>query len=130
MTQNGTLSAKQVQFLSALLSSANTRDAARKVGISDRTAWRWLKDALFQAELARAKQEAFDESLDLLKSGVRAAIATLARNMKEDQPPGVQVRAAQIWLEQAVQLHKMSEIEAHFAELERALKTTGLARRV
>jgi len=38
------------------------------------------------------------------------------------QVRAIQVRAATVWLTQAVQIHKMEELEARLQELEEALK--------
>ena len=129
MTDVGRLSGKKLAFLEALLVSTSVRDAAKQAGVAERTATRWLADPLFSATLVAAKQEAFNEALDLLRVGAKAAITTLAASMRSDNPH-VRLRAASLWLTAAVELFKMSQIEERFTELERLLKASGLARGV
>jgi hypothetical protein len=67
-------------------------------------------------EAVRAEQ--FSETLDLLKTASRRAIKTLKRHLDAPETPAsVQVRAAAIILEQAVTIHRLSELEERVAEL-------------
>jgi phage terminase small subunit len=115
------VTAKQERFITVLLQSPTQEAACKRIGISHETARRWLKLPHVQAAYQRAQQALFNERLAALRLGISTAMATLARNMREDAPPAVQVRAAQIWLEQAIAVHKMSELEARLAELEARL---------
>lgn len=108
-----------------MLSLPSIVAAAQAAGVNDKTARRWLKLPHFQAAYKAAQKALFDEALSALLSGVDTAINTLKRNMtSEDVPPSTQVRAAQIWLEQAISLHKMSDLEQKIAELELFMKET------
>ncbi len=102
MTQNGSieqLTTKQQALLSAMLLGMSVEQAAKEAGVGERTAYRWVKELAFKEALAKAQQELFLEQLRLLKTGVKLAISTLARNMASNQPPNVQVQAARAWLE-------------------------------
>ncbi len=102
MTQHGSteqLTVKQQALLAAMLTGRSTEQAAKEVHISERTAYRWAKQQAFKEALAVAQQALFLEHLRVLKAGVKAAIATLARNMAPIIPPNVQVQAARAWLE-------------------------------
>ena len=127
MADTGKLSAKQLELVTALAAGATVAEAIKRCHIAERTAYRWVKLPEVQAALEEAKQKAFNEALSLLRSGTKAAIATLAASMKADSE-GVRLRAAAIWLTQAIEVYKMSEIQASFDELERLLKANGLAR--
>src|SRR6202035_3915607 len=97
------LTPKQEQLIAVLVSGVNIATAARTIGISDKTARRWLKLPHFLAGYKAAQQSIFDDRLAALREGVDTAINTLKRNMtSEETPASVQVRAAQIWLEQAI----------------------------
>lgn len=121
MSENDSLSPKQQRLIACLLEGQSIVKASHACGIAEKTAHRWLKDPAFQTAYQTAKQQAFDEALSLLQYGVKAAIATLARNMKEDQPPAVQVRAAVAWLEQAITLYRGHEMDKHIAAGEIAM---------
>lgn len=102
MTQNGSieqLTTKQQALLSAMLLGMSVEQAAKEVHVAARTAYRWVKEPAFKDALAKAQQELFIEQLRLLKTGVKLAISTLARNMAGNMPPNVQVQAARAWLE-------------------------------
>ena len=128
LTEESELTPKQEQFIAALVAGNSIVVAAAAVGIGEKTAHRWLKQPLFQGVYKAAKQWAFDEALSELRDNVNLAIATLKRNMTNDeevpstQVRAIQVRAATVWLAQAVQVHKMEELEARLQELEAALK--------
>lgn len=113
------LTAKQQDFIAALLSQPSIIAAARSIDLPEATAHRWLKLEHFQEAYHNAKQERFTTALEMLQAGVAVAIKTLHRNMtSEEAPPAVQIRAAQIWLEQALRIHEMSELEKKIADLE------------
>jgi phage terminase small subunit len=124
--QDQQLNAKQEAFLTAYLASSNITIAAKTSGMADKTARRLVKQPAFQAAYHQAKRELFNQALDGLREHVDKAIKTLARHMDaEETPPGAQIRAAQIYLEQAIQVHKMSELEEKYAELEQLVKAQG-----
>jgi len=122
VTQNGSLTTKQTALIAALISGERVEQAAKTASISPRTAYRWQKEPSFQDALKEAQGQAFEKKLAVLKDGIGAALAALARNMGERSPAGVQVRAAQVWLETAIELYKMEAIEERLAELEHLLK--------
>jgi phage terminase small subunit len=121
MPQNAALTRKQELFLLNYVSLPTMTSACRAAGISDDTGWRWLKLPQVKAAYQEMKQAHFDETLAALIVLARSAITTLGRNMKEDAPPGVQVRAAQLILENAIELHKISTLEAQIEELKQLI---------
>jgi phage terminase small subunit len=121
------LSVKQEQLIAALLAGANIQVAASTAGVNEKTADRWLKLPHVQQALKDAQRALFDESLNSLMLGASEAVNTLTALMKDSEvPPGNRIRAAQIVLEQAIELHKMSELEARLAELEQLVKVRVL----
>lgn len=120
------LTAKQEAFLTAYLACSNITVAAKTSGMAEITARRLVKLPEFQTALKAAQRELFNDALQGLREHVDTAIKTLVRHMSaEDTPPGPQIRAAQIYLEQAIQVHKMTELEEKYAELERLVKDQG-----
>lgn len=102
MTQHGSsepLTIKQQALLSAMLLGMSAEQAAKEAKVSERTAYRWVKEPAFKDALAKAQQELFIDQLKLLKTGVKHAINALERNMQATMPPNVQVQAARAWLE-------------------------------
>lgn len=104
MQEKASPTAKQLQLIAALAAGKSIVDAAKACEINESTAHRWLKLPAVQSALEDAKQQAFHEALSLLRAGTKAAITTLANSMKAESE-SVRLRAAQIWLEQAIALH-------------------------
>lgn len=120
------LTPKQEELITALLSLPSIAAAAKATGIGDKTARRWLKLEHFQEAYKTAQATQYKVALAALKEGVSDAIRTLRRNMtSEDVPPATQVRAAQIWLEQAMLIHRVEELEQKNLEIERRLEALG-----
>lgn len=117
------LTPKQQALIAALLTSPTITDAAKTAKVADSTARRWLRQADFQAEYKEAKRLMFDKSMTGILQATRAAVGTLVRHMNDGETPaGVQVRAAQLVLDQAVQQHQLEDVTARLAELEETVK--------
>jgi hypothetical protein len=112
-----TLSPKQLLLIAALVAGNPIVVAAKAAGVSEKTAHTWLKLVHVKVAYQQAKQELFNEQLDALRADVHLAIETLKRNMTESKPY-VQVAAASKFLDAAVELHKMSEVEMKYLEWE------------
>jgi len=113
------LTPKQEDFITSLLTQPSIAAAAREIDLPDKTARRWLKLDHFQQAYQQAKQDRFTNALDMLQSGIGTAMETLHKHMTSDEtPPAVQLRAAQLWLEQAIKSHEMNEMEQKIAALE------------
>ena len=63
-------------LLAAMLEGSTVEQAAKKAGIGERTAYRYVKEQAFKDALTKAQQALFLYHLRILKSGVKAAIAT------------------------------------------------------
>lgn len=119
----GSLSAKQQTFVLAMLTSPSIVAAAKETGVAEKTAHQWLKLPHVKEALDDARREVFESSLAELKLAVRLAVKTLTKHLKDDDTPAAaQIRAAQIVIEQAVELYKIGELERKVAELEQLVK--------
>ena len=116
------LTPKQHGLIAALVAGNSIHVAAKIAGVGERTAHTWLKQTTFKKAYQDAKQAAFEESLESLRKCATEAIATLKRNLTAEES-AVQVRAASILLSNAIQVHKIEQLEQRIAELEEALKT-------
>ncbi len=126
MAHNGTatkeVSSKQAKFVDALLVGSTVLVAGKTAGISPRTAARWKKDRVLQAALAERRRAQFNETLDAFRAGLPAAMALVLDTIKDKETPrSIRLRAAQIWIEHALQLHKVEELEDRLSELEERL---------
>src|SRR6266700_2902106 len=125
---NEQLTPKQEQLIAILLSGVNIVAAAANIGIAEKTAHRWLKLPAFKHAYRTAQHDLFRDSLQALQSKIDKAIDTLDRHMDADETPASsQIRAAQIVLDQALAIDKMSEletIEEKLAMLEQHINVT------
>ena len=117
------LTPKQDTFIAALLAGNSIVVAAKVASIGEKAAHAWLKLPHVQSAYKAAKHTLFDESLSSLMSGIDTAITGIKGIAKDEETPAnVRLRAYQIWLEQAINLHKMGELEQKVNELELLLK--------
>jgi DNA-binding transcriptional MerR regulator len=96
-------------------------DAAKIAGCAEKTAHAWLKLAQVQHAYRAAQQSMFEDAMRLLATDVNEARKTLRSVMTDiATPAATRVRAAQIIIEQSINLQKLSELEQKIAELETA----------
>src|SRR5437879_2791087 len=99
------LNANETAFLGALLTERTVGDAAEKVGISKRTAFRYLDEPAFQEALGRAKRDALALAVTQLQGGASAMVGVL-REIAEDPetPAPSRVSAARVLLDLSLKL--------------------------
>lgn len=122
MTGHGTkFPRKMEEAIAALLTQRNIEDAAKAVGVSTKTLFRWTKDPVFDAEYRKARHAAFSQSIARLQQGCSAAATTMLKIMlDQDAPASTRVRAAECVMNHATTAIEIEDIEARAAELERA----------
>ncbi|HEX4150342.1 MAG TPA: helix-turn-helix domain-containing protein [Pirellulales bacterium] len=100
-----------------LAAGATVADAARRVGISERTAWRRLQDPAFKARVAQTRRDAFVQAIGVLQSASVKAAKTL-RDLLVDESAGIRLRSAVAVLETASRLGELVELGERLAALE------------
>jgi phage terminase small subunit len=104
MEQNGTdLTPQQEAFVEALLACASPGEAAKKVGIGRTTAYRWLELPHLKRAYEQARSDLQAHAMERLRSLKSKAVDAIERNLEALVPPAVQLRAAQLVLEQTQQ---------------------------
>jgi hypothetical protein len=86
--------------IAALLSCQTIGEAANTCGVAPVTLWRWLQDPSFDAQYRAARKQVVERAVSELQLATCEAVMTLRRNLNSENPV-VQVRAAQIILDQA-----------------------------
>jgi hypothetical protein len=110
----------QAAAVAALVAAPSIAEAGRRVNLSERTLRRWLQDATFRAELAKAQRAAFGDGLATLRAGFPQAVATLRALRGKDTPATVRVRAASAIIALALRATELFEFERRLANLEAA----------
>jgi hypothetical protein len=111
------LSPKQERLATLLAVGSNLRDAAREAGISERQAYRWLDDEVFNRQVNRHRSKLVDETLGRLAAIGVKAVEALEGGLSSDND-NVRVRAAIGILDQLVRIREHSELEQRLTELE------------
>jgi transposase len=116
------LTRKHEQSIAALLSEPSIKAAAESCGIGEATLYRWLQLPDFQASYRTARRQVVERAVSELQAACGEAVATLKRNLACDNP-AVEIRAAQIIIEQAVKGVEIIDLQERVERLEALLKT-------
>lgn len=113
------LTPKQKKTIFALLSTKNITSAAAKVGVGERTIYRWMGDPSFKAGLLSAEGEIIDQATRRLLTLHDQAINVFDQIMSNDAcSPGTKLRAAQSILDYLLKLRELRNLESRLAALE------------
>jgi hypothetical protein len=134
MQDNATLSADfdskltptQERALVALLSHANTRTAAKSVGVDEATLWRWLQDKDFHAAYMTARRETVQHALARLQQVSTEAVNTLREVMRDKTAKGSErVSAAKAIIEYSIKAVEIEDLAQRVEELESVMAATA-----
>ena len=114
------LTPKQEQGVLALLREATAEDAAKAVGVSKVTLWRWSRQPEFQARVRQARRQVAEAALGELQQVTIEAVRALRRNLTSGVP-SVEVRAALGVLDRVSKATDVLDQEARVTRLERQL---------
>jgi hypothetical protein len=116
---NGKLTPIQERAIVALLSHANTRTAAKAIGVDDATLWRWLQDKDFHAAYMTARRETVKHAIARLQQISSEAVNTLREVMKDKTAKGSErVSAAKAIIEYSMKAVEIEDLEQRVCELE------------
>jgi hypothetical protein len=116
------LSRKQEDAIAALLTHGTVRDAAKACKVGEATLFRWLQIPSFHERYTSARREVLQAALTTLQSVARAAVVTLAKNLRCGIP-AVEVSAARVILDQTFKASEIFEMEERIERLEQLLET-------
>jgi len=103
--------------LVALLESNSIRDAARACRLSEETIYRYLRDPDFIKNYREARRQTVEAAISKLQAAANDAVETLERNL-HCHNPAVEVRTAQIILENAFKGVELLDITERIERLE------------
>lgn len=115
----GDLHRRKLQLVQALAAGLPVDQAAERVGISPRTAYRYLRDEAVVEALRCIERELLQTLARRLATLAVRATETLERALQDDGVPwSVRVRAADSLLGHAEKLAYLARLEERVAELE------------
>ncbi len=120
-TKEPKLSRKYEAFIAALLTEATIAEAAKKAGISEATALRWLKLPDVQTAYRAARREVVQHALASIQRATSEAVEALQRNLHATTG-AVQVSAARALLEYAVRAVEIDDLGERVERIEEALE--------
>lgn len=125
MKQNETeiptpLTQKQLAAMPDLSSSSTVSEAAKRVGITRGTIYRWMEDDEFRAELKRQRNEAASLARAELKGLMLKSICVFAEAM-EDPNPFVRLKAARDSAYIALKIEESEDLRNRIDRLDDAI---------
>lgn len=105
-------------IITHMISSSSLVRAAEKIGCSDKTLQRLMKNQAFVVRLRARKRELVEQSLGILQNAMSQAVVTLLSLLKRDDEPNVQCRAAGLILTHGVGALSLLDLETRVAALE------------
>lgn len=106
----------------ALLTEPTLKEAAKKVGISEATLWRWMQEPEFKEAFRDAKKQSVSQAVSQLQQSSGEAVQTLRDVMGDGAAPhSSKVSAAKTILDMALKAVETEELEARIEELEKQL---------
>lgn len=121
MQDSSEISAKQEKLIALLLTEKTIDEACKKSGVNVTTYWRWMQDKNFLIEYRKARRGILENVVSKLQSVSHQAIETLERNLSCENP-AVEIRAAQIILEQSIKGLETLDVENRLEMLESLVK--------
>ena len=119
------LAPHRADVIAALMRGASVTDATRQANVDRTTFYLWIKsDAVFQAELNRAKQEQAEAMRAQLRGLADAAVSTVREMLTgADIPAGVRLKAALTVLQAMGTLEPQEGATTDPEDIERDQKT-------
>jgi phage terminase small subunit len=113
------LTTKQQIFIQALLAGQGMTAASKAAGVVLRTGEKWIKLPHVKEAHRKAQEEIYQAGLNSLKMMLIDAIETLRKHLSsKDTPSSVQVKAAEIIISKALDIHTLKELEDRLDEME------------
>ena len=112
----------QEKAIAALLKFPSIPEAAKSVGIADRTLFRWLKNEDFQEDYRKAKREVIDHAISQVQTVISSAVQTLKDIMiNNEAPPSARVSAARTIIETGIKTIEIQDLDDRITKLEKIL---------
>lgn len=116
------LQPEQQKFLPFLISLPTVREASKAGGVSESTAYRWLREAAFKEVYRIARREALEVTIASLQAASGKAVETLLEVAQDREVPATaRVSASKTILEYAIKATETEELIARIEKLENVM---------
>lgn len=105
------------------MASPSLEEARRRVRAAKGTFYGWLKDTVFQTELKRQREALVKQVFNRLKASLNPAIDKLLALLETQGNPNIQLRAAQILLDNGIKAVELHDHEHRLEALEETVAT-------
>ena len=124
MTGHGEkLSRNKERAISALLSSPSITEAAKIVGIGEKTLWRWLQLDNFKNAYRAARKEVVSQAIAQVQKGMSDAVKTLQDVMTDSNAPAsAKVSAARAMIDMGLKSTEIEDLEKRISDIEKILE--------
>lgn len=113
------LTPKQEKAIAALISEPTILLAAEKIGSSEATLHRWLRDDTFNKAYKETRRALISQTISSLQQTTNEAVHTLREVMGNgDAPASSRVQAARTILEMAFKAYEMEDLAQRVEEME------------
>lgn len=112
------LSIKQHKAIVALLTERTSRQAARAVGVTDKTISLWLTMPAFREALRDAERGALEDATRRLTAGQQLALDTLEQLIEGAKHESTKLTACVQWLTLYLKYRDMKDIDERLSILE------------
>ena len=117
------LTHKQEKFLLALITTPTTLQASKKAGITESTAYRYMKLPAFKEAQRKLMRELMSTVTGRLQYEATASVNVLAElRDNPDTPPYSRVEASKILLEMAFKTYELDDVLERIEQLEEKSK--------
>lgn len=123
MTGHGQkLSRKKEQAIAALLSQPSIGGAAKKLGVGEKTLFRWLQLDEFQRAYKNARRQVIQQAIAQIQSVLSEAVQTLLNVMADSTTPAsAKVSAARALLDIGFKVVEIDDLESRIEKIENNL---------
>lgn len=121
MSDNGRSWHKQEKVIQELIRPTNLSlsEIAERVGVGERTLYRWMSDSHFKEELSKARRKVREESIETLKVLFSRAVNNLSQ-LLDDSDTRIRIRACQLVLDFNLEIIEFAELDERLKKLEDA----------
>jgi phage terminase small subunit len=113
------MNVKKTMFIEYLLLGDTVTEAAKKAGVSEATAYRWLKQGLREIVESRRK-DIFEANLNRLENSMTKAIDALNELIANKDTAPQRLGAARAVVENVIRVFELRNVEARMDAIEKA----------